>query len=229
MTLTVVQPKEGEYRWVLTMPESNQDLDLQSALDSWLSEHPHDSAQLWLHQVNAQLDAIARAANFAPYRDLWQLRCSLPQAPSGIHTRAFTENDINDFLRVNNRAFHWHPEQGRLTAERFRQTTHESWYLQDGFRLLHNPENRLMGFCWTKIHHDTSPKLGEIYVIALDPDFVGRGLGKALTLAGLEWLSGAGLDRAMLYVEADNFAANATYHSIGFTKHHTNRAYRYKP
>ena len=229
MTLTIVGPKEGEHRWVLTMPDGSGDADLQNALDTWLAEHPNDTAQLWLNQVNARKDAIARSVRFEPYRDLWQLRCSLPQAPSGIRTRAFTANDTNDFLRVNNRAFHWHPEQGRLTAERFRQTTQESWYRQDGFRLLHNPENRLAGFCWTKIHKNTSPQLGEIYVIALDPDFVGRGLGKALTLAGLEWLSGAGLERAMLYVEADNAAANATYFSIGFTKHHTNRAYRYKP
>ncbi|MEZ5167195.1 MAG: hypothetical protein R2695_12180 [Acidimicrobiales bacterium] len=56
-----------------------------------------------------------------------------------------------------------------------------------GFRLLDDPSGGLVGFCWTKIHRDTVPALGEIYVIAIDPDHHGRGLGKPMTLAGLEW------------------------------------------
>ena len=54
-------------------------------------------------------------------------------------------------------------------------------------------DGRLAGFCWTKVHDDEEPPLGEIYVIAVDPDFVGRGLGRALTVAGLRptWPIGA--------------------------------------
>ena len=68
--------------------------------------------------------------------------------------------------------------------------------------------------------------MGEIFVIAVDPDFHGRGLGVPMTLAGLEWLADRGLRHGMLYVEADNDAANATYRRIGFTRHRTDRAYR---
>ena len=186
------------------------------------------AGQLWIREVAGGDDAAARRHGFEPYRDLWQLRCDLPAEPSHLPTRAFTVDDIDEFVSVNNRAFHWHPEQGGLTAEDVRGRMAEPWFDAGGFR-LHHAQGRLAGFCWTKIHSDHDPPLGEIYVIAVDPDFAGRGLGRPMTLAGLEWLSGRGLTVGMLYVESDNHPANAVYRRIGFTHHHTDRAYRRIP
>ena len=183
------------------------------------------AARLWIREVAPGDDAAARRHGFEPYRDLWQLRCELPSEPSGLRTRAFRLDDVDEFVSVNNRAFHWHPEQGGLTAAEVRDRMAEAWFDADGFR-LHHREGRLAGFCWTKVHADHDPPLGEIYVIAVDPDFTGRGLGRPMTLAGLEWLSGRGLTVGMLYVESDNHPANAVYRRIGFQHHHTDRAYR---
>ena len=182
-------------------------------------------AQLWIRHVAEGDDAAARSYGFEPYRDLWHLRCRLPAEPSGLPTRAFRIDDMDEFVAVNNRAFHWHPEQGGLTVDDVRDRMAEPWFNADGFR-LHHREGRLTGFCWTKVHPDHAPPLGEIYVIAVDPDFGGRGLGGPMTLAGLEWLSDRGLTVGMLYVESDNHPANAVYRRIGFMHHHTDRAYR---
>ena len=182
-------------------------------------------ARLWIREAAEGDDDAALLHGFEPYRDLWQLRCELPAGPSGLPTRAFAVADIDEFVAVNNRAFHWHPEQGGLTAADVRSRMAEPWFDADGFR-LHHREGRLAGFCWTKVHADHDPPLGEIYVIAVDPDFAGRGLGGPMTLAGLEWLSQRGLTVGMLYVESDNHPANAVYRRIGFEHHHTDRAYR---
>lgn len=184
--------------------------------------------QLWIRHVVDGDDAAARDRGFEPYRDLWQLRCELPAEPAGILTRAFRVEDTDEFVSVNNRAFHWHPEQGGLSAGDVRSRMEEPWFDAGGFR-LHHRDGRLAGFCWTKIHSDHDPPLGEIYVIAVDPDFAGRGLGTPVTLAGLEWLSERGLAVGMLYVESDNHPANAVYRRIGFQHHRTDRAYRRLP
>jgi len=184
--------------------------------------------QLWIREVAPGDDAAAGRHGFEPCRDLWQMRCRLPAQPSGLPTRAFGIDDVDEFVAVNNRAFHWHPEQGGMSAADVRARMAEPWFDADGFR-LHHRDGRLASFCWTKIHADHDPPLGEIYVIAVDPDFAGRGLGRPTTLAGLEWLSDRGLTVGMLYVESDNHPANAVYERIGFEHHHTDRAYRRPP
>jgi mycothiol synthase len=74
----------------------------------------------------------------------------------------------------------------------------------------------------TEHHHDHTHEhahdpIGEVYVVGVDPSAQGRGLGKALTVAGLLWLHSRGLPQAMLYVESDNAPARATYAGLGFT------------
>jgi mycothiol synthase len=182
--------------------------------------------ELWIHESDEADDDEPLTCGFTRWRELWQMRCALPAAPSTLWVRAFTDADADDFLAVNNRAFAWHPEQGNMTGEGLAARQAEPWYDPRGF-LLHIREGRLAGFCWTKVHEATAtdPAMGEIYAVAVDPDFHGRGIAVPLTLAGLQWLAARGPRTGMLYVEHDNHAAVATYRRIGFTVHHADRAY----
>src|SRR3954452_14443969 len=137
-----------------------------------------------------------------------------------LETRAFAPNPDEDAcLDVNNRAFDWHPEQGGWTRDTILEREKQAWFDADGF-LLHERDGRLAGFCWTKVHADHDPPLGEIYVIAVDPDFAGRGLGRKLVLAGLDHLAEEGLRVGMLYVDAANSRAVDLYRDLGFVVDH---------
>lgn len=230
MSVEIAGPLDDEFRWVLRLSEVRDDADAPALTEAVgdIAGRDGGATQLWVPAVDDAADAIATDAGFEAYRDLWQLRAPLPVpgSPTDLAVRPFDpDHDADDFLAVNRRAFAWHPEQGRLDRAGLDRLMDEPWFDADGF-LLHHAEGRLAGFCWTKVHHDLQPPVGEIFVIAVDPDFHGRGLGGPMTRAGLDHLAAAGLDTAMLYVEADNDAANAVYRRLGFVRHQTDRAYR---
>lgn len=197
---------------------------LAAALDVVRSEGG-GTVQWWVYRPTATHERLATRLGLRLGRRLLQLRVPLPlDVPSTLETRPFRPGrDETAWLQVNNRAFASHPEQGHWTPEMLRAREAEPWFDPAGF-LLHEVDGRLAGFCWTKVHDEPLP-VGEIYVIAVDPDFHGTGLGRALTVAGLDHLARLGLPTGMLYVDADNDPAVALYRSLGFTVHHEDRAY----
>jgi mycothiol synthase len=136
--------------------------------------------------------------------------------PDGVTLRSFVPGrDEAAVVYVNHRAFSWHPEQSAMSIEDVRQKEEQPWFDPAGFLLAVDADERLVGFHWTKTH---TAELGEVYVVGVDPDAQGGGLGKAITLAGLAHLRDAGLTEVMLYVESDNAAALAVYSRLGFTR-----------
>jgi mycothiol synthase len=185
----------------------------------------------WAPRASAVHDHIAEANGLEVGRDLIQMRVPLPLAPQpdrageALVTQPFRPgHDEDAWLAVNNRAFATHPEQGGWSVEDLVGREQEPWFDPAGF-LLFEVDGRLAGSCWTKVHRDNDPTLGEIYVISVDPDFQGRGLGRLLTAAGLSWLAEAGIQVGMLYVDGDNVAAVELYRSMGFVDDHVDRAY----
>lgn len=209
--------------------------ELLSAATDVMAREGGGPVHWWVFEPTSLHDDLARRFGLAPGRRLHQMRRPLPveperDPPPRLITRPFEVGvDEAAWLEVNNRAFHWHPEQGGWDLDSLKARQQEPWFDPAGFLMVDevDPEGRrtLVGFCWTKVHADAKPVLGEIYVIAVDPAAHGRGLGRALTLAGLAHLAQGGVPVGMLFVDADNEAAVALYRSLGFEVVRTDRCY----
>jgi len=61
-----------------------------------------------------------------------------------------------------------------------------------------------------------SERKGRIFMLGVDPDYRGKGIGKRVLLVGLDSLKSKGLQVAELTVDSENKVAYALYQSIGF-------------
>jgi mycothiol synthase len=189
----------------------------------------------WAHGDDPGARAFAEKNGFARVRVLWQMRRPLTDGlpdiplPAGVTIRGFRPgHDEHAWLGVNSRAFAHHPEQGRWTEQDLRLREAEPWFDPAGFLLAVDIEDTLLGFHWTKVHpaEGDQPAIGEIYVLGVDPGGHRRGLGAALSVAGLRHLADQGLTEAMLYVDESNTAAVALYRRLGFEVHSTDVSYQ---
>ena len=181
--------------------------------------------RFWAHGDEPGAHAFAGKNGFDRARVLFQMRrpltTDLPDVPlpAGVTLRHFRPgHDEQAWLGVNSRAFAHHPEQGRWTLDDLRLREAEPWFDPAGFLLAVDIADTLLGFHWTKVHPATGsePARGEIYVLAVDPEGHRRGLGAALSVAGLRHLADAGLTEVLLYVDESNAAAVALYRRQGF-------------
>lgn len=186
-------------------------------------------ARFWAHGDLLAARALATSHGLGVVRELWKMARPVdddpviqkPVLPDGFTARSFEPgSDDQEWLNVNARAFAHHPEQGRMTLEDLRERMTQQWFDPAGLLLIQDAsgsEPVLAASHWTKIE-PPGARDGEVYVVAVDPSYQGRGLGTAVTALGLAHLAAAGVETIDLYVEGDNAPAIATYRGWGFEK-----------
>jgi mycothiol synthase len=212
--------------------------------------HDH-GVRIWAHGDLPGSAALAWQFKLTRIRALFQLRMPLakvpatdPVFPDGVTVRTFVPGeDEAAWLGLNHRAFAHHPEQGSWTIRDLRLREEEPWFDPSGFFLAER-DGRLIGFHWTKVHQSddgtgsistgsistgsiSTEPIGEVYVVGVDPDQQGGGLGRALTQTGLAHLRRLGLAEVLLYVDEDNIAAVKMYTKLGFGRWSTDVMYRH--
>jgi len=191
------------------------------------------SLRLWVHGEQSVSHSLASSFNFEKIRTVLQMSKSLteiqplPIIDKEISIRSFLPGiDSNEWLELNNKVFKDHPEQGGWQLSDLNHRLSEEWFDEKGFFIVEK-NKQVIGSTWTKVHgahshdHDgdashAHPAIGEIYITAVDSEYAGLGIGKALTITALNYLKYQGLNDAMLYVDFDNKAALNLYDSLGF-------------
>lgn len=190
------------------------------------------AVEAWSHGDDRAAAQLAQRHGLSRVRDLWRMRRKadkeVPAAPlpEGVRLRAFEPGrDEQAWLEVNAAAFAHHPEQGRMTLNDLLERERGDWFDPAGFLLAVDTDDTILGFHWTKVHPalegtrgGSIEAVGEVYAVGISPLAQGKGLGKALTIAGMTHLASRGLEHVMLYVDADNEAAVALYRRLGFER-----------
>ena len=199
--------------------------------------------RLWSHGDLPQARSLAEACKFIKVRTVIQMSKDLVEVSPincDYQIRSFLPDlDNKAWLTLNNLAFANHLEQGNWSEADLLIRLNEDWFDEKGFFVAQD-KDQLIGFCWTKIHgghshshssdedhHDHAP-IGEIYVTAVSKEYAGKGVGKALTITGLNYLKYQGLNSAMLYVDEDNQTAFNLYKSLGFIESSKDVMYKLK-
>jgi mycothiol synthase len=225
----------NEMAELVVHPESRR-RGIGSALIAATLEETGGDRSFWAHGTLPAARATAAALELTPVRELLQMRRLLKdipdvEIPAGVRVRSYAgPADDAELLRVNNTAFAWHPEQSGWTQADIAERMAEAWFDPEGlFMAFDETGQTLLGFHWTKVHADAE-KIGEVYVVGVDPAAQGKRLGHTLTVVGLQYLARQLADVAdpavMLYVESDNTAAVRTYERLGFTVYSSDTAYR---
>lgn len=192
-------------------------------LTTILDEEPE--AWCWSHGDHPAAKHLAQKHGLSRDRVLYQMRTdtglsldSLPetQAPEGVEIRSFAPGDEDGWLSVNNAAFDWHPEQGGQTRADIDAVVTAADFDPETF-VIAARDGEVIGFHQTKITDtDDEGRLGEVYVVGVDPRIHAKGVGKALTVEGMRRMVAAGAETIELYVESDNAPALGLYERLGF-------------
>lgn len=183
------------------------------------------AASLKLERLWSNLLMSKSLGEIQPVTSKYQIRTFIPSL------------DNQAFLDLNNKVFADYPDQGGWSEDDLKVRVNEDWFDEKGFFVAED-SGELIGFCWTKIHgaHTYShtggdddhghEALGEIYVLAVNPDYKGQGIGRDLTITGLNYLKYQGLNNVMLYVGIENKPAFKLYKSLGFNEFGSDVMYR---
>lgn len=130
---------------------------------------------------------------------------------------------FEDLAALTRKSFADHPENGGWTVGDVETRAAQPWFDPKGL-FTESVPGRLIGFCWTKVHPEG---VGEIYLVAVDPEFGGRGIGHRLVARALRYLEQArDCESVIVYLDESNETARRLYERSGFAEDRVDRRLR---
>jgi mycothiol synthase len=154
-----------------------------------------------------------------------------PRWPDGYQTRNFRPGlDERTSAQLENACFAEAWEYVPVEVGEFEGFVRSPSFRADGV-IYATHEGRVVGecWCWLQIAENRAPgakRRGDVWSLCVLPAHRRRGLGRALLLAGVQWLRHQGATTAYLGVDGANEEAKQLYQSAGFVTQRTDVWYR---
>ncbi len=166
-------------------------------------------------------EQFLRRNGFRVVRRHWRMsidkyRHRICPVPGGFELHRFVPGDEESLCALQNRAFAGSWGFRPNTVAEIRYQVNIGGGHPEGILFLSDGE-RQVGYCWTMAHPAESGK-GQIKMIGVVPEYRGRGLGRALLVAGVSYLRGRGMKEIELTVDGNNIGAIRLYRSAGFKR-----------
>ena len=168
---------------------------------------------------------LLASEGFSRVKEYWQMRWEggeLPplNLPGGFSLRPFRLGEDEETLTaLQNAAFgeHWGfcPNTVEETAARVRiKNTDPNGiiFVMDG--------DKPAGYNWTLQNRNEHGGVGFVSMTGVHPSYRGNGLGTAVVVSGMRYLSGRGVDAVELEVDSENTPARELYRKLGYRRVH---------
>ncbi len=135
----------------------------------------------------------------------------------GLSYRHFQRGDEEKLTQIQNRSFAGTWGYNPNTVEEISYLVNLTNFSPEDI-VLDWDGDKVIGYCWTRTAYkaDSEERIGQVFMLGVDPDCQRRGVGRGVLLAGLSYIKSKGLQVAELTVDNRNKAACNLYLSVGF-------------
>lgn len=166
---------------------------------------------------------LLESEGFYPVRNYWQMRWKADGVPNAELPEGFSlclfrpGRDEEALTQLQNAAFGDTWGFCPNTVEEISARARLSRVDPDGIILVMDG-GRPAAYNWTLRASNEAGSTGSIAMTGVHPDYRGRGLGRAVVVAGMKHLRGRGVDGIELEVDSDNLPARELYRKLGFQR-----------
>ena len=184
-------------------------------------------AQAEVPNTNLAGKGLLTSLGFRSVRRFYEMRLELndfnrPEEEYTLGSRCLKSGDETKLTQIQNRSFSGTWGFNPNTTEEIVYSLNRRGCSPGDVILLLNGDE-VISYCWTTVNSEENLALGtskgRIHMMGVDPDFRGKGIGKAVLFAGLSYLNDKGIKTAELTVDSENKTACAIYESVGFKVH----------
>ena len=140
-----------------------------------------------------------------------------PQLPEGFTMRQLAgKHEVEPYVQMHREAF----GTENITVEHRLTIMNNPDYRPELDLIAVAPDGTFAAFCVCNSNQEANAKSGrsegEVGIVGTRPQFRNRGLGRAMTLAGMQRLKAQGIETAWLRTGSWNISAQRVFASVGF-------------